>query len=199
MSRFPLVPLVLLFAVYGLARPERVDAATYEYDLLCRVGTITGDFKDEQTLHSPAIVFPDQPITLNVGDTVVLNLLFDQVVQVFDFGTPNPEHFSFGLDWSDPNVGPWAGTWSSSVEALGAKGDIWVGPYAMNFGGSGAGIGWGGVGVPVTNSHGSLTGIRWIATITSATEGVLPLRLTAFTGIQFGADAIKLSPLPPSR
>jgi len=181
-------------AAFILAVPAaHAEAATYEYDVLCRVGTIAGDFKDQQTLRSPALAFPNQPIVLNVGDTVILNLLFDRVVQVFDFGTPTGERFSFSLDSTDPNVRPWTGTWSSSIEALGGKGDIWVGPFSMTFGGSGSGLAWGAVDVPVTTFHASLTGIRWTATITSATDGVLPLTLTSFTGVELTADAIKLS------
>lgn len=186
--------LRILVAAFTLTlAAANVDAATYEYDLLCRVGTIAGDFKDQQTLRSPAIAFPDDPIVLTVGDTIVVNLLFDRVVQVFDFGTPTGERFAFSLDSTDPNVGPWTGTWSSSIEALGGKGDIWVGPFNMNFGGTGSGLGWGGVDVPVTSSHGTLTGIRWTATITSVTAGVLPLTLTSFTGVELTADALKLA------
>lgn len=185
--------VVLALTGAALAMPIPAHAATYEYNLLCRVGTITGPFKTGQVLHSPAIPLSASPIVLNVGDTVVLNLLFDRVVQVYDFGEATDEYFSFGLDWSDPNTPSWAGTWTSSVEALGAKGDIWSGPFTVNWQGSGAGFGWGGVGVPVTTSHGSMTGIRWTTSITSATEGTLPLILTAFTGVQFGADAFKLS------
>lgn len=190
---------VSLVCALTALEPAHAYAATFEYDLVCKVGTITGDFKDGQTLNSPAIFFPDNPIRLNVGDTLILNLLFDQVVQVFDFGQPTEEYFTFGLDWSDPNIPSWAGTWTSSIEALGAKADIWTGPFTVNWQGSGAGFGWGGTGVPVTDSQGSFTGIRWTTTITSASEGVLPLMLTAFTGITFHADAIKLLQLKRQR
>jgi hypothetical protein len=192
--------VVSLVCAFAVLKPVHPYAATFEYDIVCRLGTITGDFKAGQMLTSPAVFFPDNPISLNLGDTLVVNLLFDHVVQVFDFGDPSEEFFSFGLDWQDRSVPSWAGTWTSSIEALGAKGDMWTGPFTANFQGSGAGIGWGGVRVPVTDSQGRFTGIRWTTTITSASEGDLPLSFTAFTGLTFHyADAIKLLPLKPQR
>ena len=57
------------------------------------------------------------------------------------------------------------------------------------------GFGWGGVGLEVTGSQGSFTGIRWVTTFTSFREGD-PLTVSAFTGFSGSADGFKKIPVP---
>jgi hypothetical protein len=172
----------------------QVGAAIIEFDLDYTLGPIVGEFGEGQSLRDNASFFPDEAFTVDVGDTLIFDILFDQRLHVFDFREPTEEVFTFGLN-TFPGAPGFNGTWVSSIEALGARGDIWSDPITQGFGGGGAGFGWGGVGLEVTSSAGFFTGVRWTTTITSANEGA-PLTLYAFTGFSASADGFFTSPLP---
>jgi hypothetical protein len=184
------VATILVIAISFSARAE-----TITFDLDHTLGPIRGVFGEGQSLSDHAEFFPDRPITLTVGDTLIFNILFDQRLEYYDFGEPTVEVFTFGLDcgYSCNGVG-FSGNWTSSVEALGARGDIWDDPIRVGWTGGGGGFGWGGVGVQVTESQGSIAGIRWTTTFTSIREGD-PLTVSAFTGFSGRADGFRLVPL----
>jgi hypothetical protein len=183
--------LSLLLAVGGSAT---ASASTIEFNLHYTLGPVVGTFGSGQTLSGVGTFFNNTPIVVDVGDTLIFNILFDQTLQVFDFGNPTLEYFSFGLNTAPGSPG-FSGTWVSSIEAVGSRGNIWSGPITIGWQGSGAGFGWGGQGVNVTDTVGTFTGIRWTTQLTSASEGV-PMTLTAFTGVQMGAEGIRVLPVP---
>jgi hypothetical protein len=177
-----------------------VIADTFEFDLNYSLSqaTISGNFGDSQTLGGVGTFFTDEAFFVGLGDTLIFNILFDQRLQVFEFFDPpgsTNQYFSFasscGLLCPQPN-GPFSGAWTSSIEALGGRGDIWIGAITKSWVGSN-GIGWGGAGIPITESQGSFTGIRWTTTLTSVNEGG-PVLLAGFTGVQMGADGILILP-----
>lgn len=187
-------PLVMVLSLVSVVVSARASAATIEFDLRYTLGPIDGTFGDGQLLSGVGTFFSDEPIVFDVGDTLVFNILFDQTLQVFDFGDPTLEYFSFGLNNAPGTIG-FSGTWVSSIEALGTTGNIWSDPITLAW--QGGGPGWGGHGVDVTDNVGTFTGIRWTTQITSVREGV-PVTLTAFTGVQMGADGIRVLPVPES-
>lgn len=179
-------------ALLALCPIQQVNAALIERTLNYTLGPINGSFGDGQTLMGVGTFFADDPFVIGVGDTLIFNILFDSRLQVFDFREATDEYFSFGLN-TVPGSPGFGGTWTSSIEALGARGDIWAGAITLGWMGGGAGFGWGGQGINITGSQGSFTGIRWTTTITSAREGS-PMTIYAFTGVQMGADGIKVVP-----
>lgn len=184
----------LLLGALILLVSGQVNAAIIEFDLDYTLGPIGGEFGEGQGLGDNATFFPDEAFTVGVGDTLIFDILFDQRLHVFDFGEPTEERFSFALNIF-PGAPGYSGTWVSSIEALGARGDIWSDPITQGWQGGGAGFGWGGIGLEVTSSAGSFTGVRWTTTITSANEGA-PLTLYAFTGFSGNADGFRISPVP---
>ena len=186
--------LATLFLVGSLIAIAPASATTITRSLEISLGNVSGDFGSGQTLSGAAKFFGEDPFVFDVGDTLIFDILFDRRFQVFDFGDPTLEAFSFGLDngFGSPNA--FNGTWLSSIEALGSNGNIWLGSLTLAWQGGGGGFGWGGQGVDVTGSQGSFTGIRWTTQLTSANEGA-PLMLSAFTGVQMHADGIQTLPL----
>lgn len=192
-----IIPLIL-----SLLLPATVTAEVFERNLNypLSAATVNGEFGVDQGIGGIAVFFDNDPITLTLGDTLVLNILFDRRLEVFEFYDPpgsTNQYFSFGLDcgYSCPQPGGgFGGTWTSSIEALGTQGDIWSGAITKSWIGGGAGFGWGGAGLDLTDSQGSFTGIRWTTTITSIYDGG-PVILSAFTGVQMGADGILILPL----
>jgi hypothetical protein len=168
--------IVLIFAA-------QANASIIEYDLNYSIADGLGHAQ-----------WFDSTFMFGLGDTLVFNILFDRRLQVFDLGDPSYEAFSFGVNIA-PGTPGYSGTWVSSIEALGAIGDIWSGPITIGWRGGGAGFGWGGAGIQVTTSEGSFTGIRWTTRLTSASEGV-PMELWAFTGVELRADEIRILPVP---
>jgi hypothetical protein len=131
---------------------------------------------------------------VRTGDTLIFNILFDYRLHVFDFGDPTREAFGFGLDCGHSCEGvAYNGTYTSSVEALGGRGNIWSGPITRNFSASGIGFGYH-RSFDITDSQGSFTGIRWTTTFTSFNEGE-PLTVSAFTGFSGRADGFRLTPV----
>ena len=194
MKRLLICPVFLLWSA-------SVTADSFEFDLNYSLSqaTISGDFGDSQTLGGVGTFFTDESFFVGLGDTLVFNIRFDRRLQVFEFFDPpgsTNQYFSFGSSCGvlcpQPN-GPFSGTWTSSIEALGGQGNIWSGPITLSWSGSN-GIGWGGQGIPITDNEGSFTGIRWTTTLTSVNEGG-PVLLAGFTGVQMGADGIILLPL----
>jgi hypothetical protein len=132
------------------------------------------------------------PFEFGLGDELVFDFLFDQRLQVFDYGEPSDEAFSLQLGIAAGYPG-FSGNWGSSIEALGAQGDIWSGPITMSWSGGGSGIGWGGQGINVTSSEGSFTGLRWTLRLNSATGGI-PMTLNS-SALTLWADGISKAPL----
>ena len=188
-TRFPLFAC----AVILVALSSTTSAATIERSLLYSLGPVHGVFGDGQTLSGVGTFFNDDPFMFVVGDTLVFDILFDHPLQVFDFGDPTYEVFSFGLQ-TVPGSPGFNGTWLSSIQALEASGDIWPSAIVSAWQGGGVGVGWGGVGVNVTDHEGIFRGIRWITQLTSAKQGA-PLTLSSFTGVQLTADGIKVLPV----
>jgi len=180
---------VVFFVLAGMSGAQ---AGMIEFDLSYELGPISGDFGTGQTLSGVGTRFPDETVVFDVGDTLVFNILFDQLLAVIDVGPPTDEVFSFGLNVLPDTLG-FGGTWTSSLETLGAFGDTWADPIVSSFTGGGAGFGWGGVAANVTDSLGIFDGIRWTTTLTSAREGA-PMTLYAFTGVQLSADGIAIIP-----
>jgi hypothetical protein len=183
----------LAVVVVALAGVSLAQADLIEFDLDHTLGPLRGDFGDGQSISDHAEFFPDRPITVSTGDTLIFNILFDHRLQVFDFGEPTKEVFTFGLQCVDRCA--YGGTYRTSIEALGGRGNIWSDPIFASFDASGIGFGWGGVGLDVTDSQGSFTGIRWTTTFTSFREGE-PLTVSAFSGFSGRADGFRLLPLP---
>jgi len=175
--------------------PSVTLASVIEFDLNYALSTapISGEFGEGQTLSGVGTFFPDDAFVFGLGDTLIFNILFDQSLQVFDFDDPTDEAFSFGLNIVSGSPG-FSGTWVSSIEALGAFGDIWEGSITQGWVGGGGGFGWGGIGINVTGSQGRFDGIRWTTTLTSANEGN-PMTLYAFTGFALSADGLRILPL----
>ena len=190
---------VVIFAIYS---STSVLAETIEFDLNYSISqaSISGDFGQNQTIGGVSTFFTNEAFYFGLGDTLIFNILFDRRLQVFEFADPpgsTNQYFSFGSGCGylcpQPNGG-FNGTWTSSIEALGGQGNIWSGPITLGWQGGGGGFGWGGQGIRITDSEGSFTGIRWTTTLTSVNEGG-PLLLAGFTGVQMGADGIRLLPL----
>ncbi len=187
----------LTFHIVGmiaLGGPSIAQANIIEFDLdySLSLAPIFGNFGEGQILGGVGTFFPDDAFVFGLGDTLILNILFDQSLQVFDFGESTDEAFSFGLNIVSGSP-LFSGTWTSSIEALGGIGDIWSDPITLNWIGGGAGFGWGGQGVEITGSQGIFSGIRWTTTLTSVNEGD-PMTLSAFTGVQMHADGIRILP-----
>lgn len=186
--------LIVFLTALTLSWSSVARTAIIEFDLNYAISTapISGNFGVGQTLSGVGTFFPSDAFVFGLGDTLIFNVLFDQSLQVFDFGDPTDEAFSFALNIVNGTPG-FSGTWVSSIEAIGAIGDVWVGPITRGWTGGGAGFGWGGAGINVTSSQGMFSGIRWTTTLTSATEGN-PMTLFAFTGVQLSADGIRTLP-----
>lgn len=106
-----------------LCPTQQVNAALIERTLSYALGPVNGSFGQGQTLMGVGTFFADDPFVIGVGDTLIFDVLFDSRLQVFDFRDPVEEYFSFGLD-TVPGSPGFGGTWISSIEALGARGDI---------------------------------------------------------------------------
>jgi hypothetical protein len=190
------IPRILAVIAFALAGVSLSQAAVIEFDLNHTLGPLRGDFGNGQSISDHAEFFPDRPITLRTGDTLIFNILFDYRLQVFDFGEPTEEVFTFGLDCGRSCDGvAYSGTYTTSIEALGGRGNIWSDPIFASFSASGIGFGWGGVGLEVTDSQGSFAGIRWTTTFASFREGE-PLTVSGFTGFSGRADGFRLIPVP---
>jgi len=201
---------VVVSSIIALGALSITQADTIEFDLnySLSLAPISGDFGDNQLLGGISTFFSDEAFYFGLGDTLIFNILFDKRLQVFEFEDPpgsTNQYFSFGLDCGflcpQPNGG-FNGTWESSIEPLGGRGNIWSDPITIEWNcpgcpivGSGTGFGWGGQGLEITDSQGSFTGIRWTTTLTGVTEGG-PLLLAGFTGVQMGADGIRVLPVP---
>jgi hypothetical protein len=120
---------------------------------------------------------------------LVLDILFDQRLMLFDFREPTDEFFILGLFTVDGSPG-FGGTWVSSLEALSGRGGIWSDPITLAWQGGGGGFGWGAQGINLTDHQGSFTGIRWTTQLTSANEGA-PMTLGSFSGVTMSTDGIK--------
>ena len=186
------ISLLVLALAALISTPTK--AATIEVDIDCTLGPVQGTFGEGQFLNDVTTFFPSDPIAFDLGDTLVVNILFDQTLNIFDFGDPTREFFTFALNIPAGDT-LYSGTWRGSIEALGAKGDIWSGAISGNFTGGGAGPGFGKSALEVTTSEGSITGIRWTTTLTTATQGT-PMTLVAFTGVSLSADGILVTPTP---
>lgn len=180
---------ICLVAAAVCAAPQ---AEVIERDLYYTLGPITGVFGERQGLGDNAIFFYDNPIVFDLGDTLVVNIWFDQRLEIVDVAEPTLETFSIGLN-TIPGSPGFGGTWISSIEAIGRSGDVWSGPVTQGFIGGGAGFGWA-ANIEATTNRGSLIGIRWITTLTSVREGV-PMTLTAFKGVSGAADGYRKLPL----
>ena len=188
------LPLVMVLSLVAVMNTAPASASVIEFNLQYSLGPVNGTFGQGQLLNGVGTFFSNTPIVFDVGDTLVFNILFDQTLQVFDFGNPTDEYFSFGLNTAPGSPG-FSGTWVSSIEAIGSRGNIWSGAVTQASQGGGAGFGWGGSGVNVTNNVGTFTGIRWTTQLTSANQGA-PMTLIAFTGVQMGAEGIRVLPVP---
>lgn len=186
----------MLIVVVWLMGTSGASATTITRELEISLGSISGTFGSGQTLSQVAEFFSSDPFIFDVGDLLIFDILFDQRLQVFDFGVPTDEFFTFGLDNGIGAPNSFNGTWVSSIEALGSNGNIWSGPVTLAWQGGGGGFGWGGQGIDITGSQGSFTGIRWTTLLTSANEGA-PLTLSAFSGVGMHADGIQTLPLTP--
>jgi len=189
-----MIRLTRCLAVALVLSSAPASAAVIERTLSYSLGPTSGTFGDGQTLSGIGTFFNDDPFEFGLGDRLVFNVMFDHPLQVFDFGEPTDEYFSFGLGTTPGSPG-FSGTWISSIEAIGSHGDVWAGPITLAWIGGGGGFGWGGHGVNVTDHMGIFSGIRWITELTSAKEGV-PMTIASFTGVQMGADGIRVLPVP---
>jgi hypothetical protein len=184
--------LALSVVLVTVASAAPASAALIELELHHPIGPIDGVFGDGQAIGHTHQFF--DPLVFGLGDTLVVNIHFDQRLQVFDFQEPTDEVFSLGLFTVDGSPG-FSGTWISSLEALGGRGGIWSGPITLPWQGGGSGFGWGGQGINLTDHQGSFTGLRWTTQLTSANEGV-PMTLDSFGGVTMVADGIRTLPIP---
>lgn len=189
-----LARLIVIAAI--VSAPASASATLIERDIHYSLGPVSGTFGDGQTLHhvhAQPDAFADDPVAFGLGDILVLDIIFDRRLQVFDFREPTDEFFILGLFTVLGSPG-FSGTWISSVEALGGKGGIWSGPITLAWQGGGSGFGWGAQGINLTDHQGSFTGLRWTTQLTSTNEGA-PMTLSAFSGVTMGADGIKIAPI----
>jgi hypothetical protein len=189
--------LAVVIVALASVSVAQADVIEFDLDYSLSLAPIRGDFGDRQSIGDVGTFFTDEAFFFGLGDTLVFNILFDSRLHIFDFGEPTEEVFTFGSGCGylcpQPNGG-FNGTWTSSIEAIGGRGDIWSGPITVNWQGNGS-IGWGGVALPMTTSHGSFTGVRWTTTLTSVNTGG-PLLLAGFTGFSGSADGIRVTPVP---
>jgi len=185
MRRLPLI-VVLIPAMISI--PATGSATLIETTQNYTLGPISAGSEGDVLGHTHQYF---DPIVFGLGDTLVFNFLFDQKLQVFDYDGPTLEAFILQLGMPSGYPG-FSGTWTSSIEALGGRGDIWSGPITMSWQGGGSGIGWGGQGLNITDSQGSFEGLRWTLQLTSPTEGV-PMTLNS-SALTLHADRIEKVP-----
>jgi hypothetical protein len=174
-----------------------VHASVIERTIEVQLGTVADNPNGGgQVLFDVASFFPDDPIPLTIGDTLILNLSFANHarVELFDFDPQGKETLSFGLDVPLGSPGPNGATWTNTITLLDPTGGAIV-SFTKTLSGGG-GIGYGGADNLVDNT-GSFSGIRWEATVLSALSG-FPNIFTDFTGVQITSDRIvvETAPLP---
>jgi len=186
MRRLLALVVVLILAMVSL--PATASATLIEISQNYTLGPVSAGSDGDVLGHTHQYF---DPVVFGLGDTLVFNFLFDTRLQVFDYDGPTLEAFILQLGMPSGYPG-FSGTWTSSIEALGGRGNIWSGPITMSWQGGGSGIGWGGQGLNITDSQGSFKGLRWTLQLTSATEGV-PMTLNS-SALSLYADRIEKLP-----
>jgi hypothetical protein len=93
--------LALVFLT--LAGSAIASAETIEFDLNYSISQarISGVYGDNQTLSGVSTFFSDEAFYFGLGDTLIVNILFDRRLQVYEFADPpgsTNQYFSFAMD-----------------------------------------------------------------------------------------------------
>ena len=141
-------------------------------------------------LDGPEVYFDTQP-ELRAGDTLILNILFNKSIQIFDFGLPTIELVLATIRARPEDSGD-INNRTCSLEALGALGDIRMDVLVPNTNGPGVSTT---NTVDVTRSQGIMSGLKVTCTINSFLSGDGVINLYSFGGVNVRADAIKILPI----
>ena len=175
-----------LLATFATLLFFQAHAETIERTINYSVGNVGENPLGGKFLGDGPPIYFDETFLFGVGDTMIVNILFDKMVELSDFGEPTNEFFSIKVG-PLPGTTPYAGTWTGSIEAIGASGDVWSGAVSRNFNGGGGGFA---ARINATDTQGIISGIRWTSTITSASQGD-PMTVYSFDGAQIFADDIR--------